>query len=69
MYENLSEEQLAAAVENAIGLKFASALNAIQSQDPDLGRSWAEALLQRESKHEAAQARLDQHLQVLRTVH
>jgi hypothetical protein len=68
MYHELTDEQLAEKVSAALDLGFDSALRAIRSEDPDLGRSWAVSLLRRENEHEAAQARLTKHREALRGV-
>lgn len=67
-YEELSDEQLAKQVGQVLGLNIESARRAIASDDPDLGRPWAIAVLKRESEHEKVQARLTGHREALRSV-
>jgi proline dehydrogenase len=68
MYENLSNPQLADKVSQTLGLALDSAIRAVESDDPDLGRSWAISILQRQNQHEETQARLTQHREALRSV-
>jgi len=67
-YEELSDEQLAKQVSQVLDLNLESARRAIASDDPDLGRLWAVAVLRRESEHEKVQARLTGHREALRNV-
>jgi len=62
----MSDERLAEEVARALGMSEESALRAVRSVDPDLGRSWAIGILRRESSHQAGQARLSEHLAGMR---
>jgi hypothetical protein len=66
-FEEHSDEQLAKQVSRVLDLNLESARRAIASDDPDLGRQWAIAVLKRESEHEKVQARLTGHREALRS--
>jgi hypothetical protein len=65
MYEQLSDEELAKRVSEELGLSYKSALRALRSEDPALGRDWAIAMLQGSEQHAARQQRLSDHRRAL----
>ena len=65
-YAELPDEDLAREVARQTSLSFESALRAIQSEDPDLGRSWAEGLLGSLIEHEQRQEQISRHRAVIR---
>lgn len=66
-YERWADEQLAAEVSERMGIEYETALRAVSSDDPDLGRGWAISILRRMASHEEAQARLTEHRRSLRS--
>jgi hypothetical protein len=53
--EQLSDDELATQLAEILGVGHPTALRAIQSDDPDLGRSYAVRLLQLRTQHEEGQ--------------
>lgn len=68
MYEDLTDEQLAAEVSQRMGIEYDTALRAVLSDDPDLGRDWARSILRRMASHQETQARLTEYRESLRSV-
>jgi len=68
MYEQMNDEQLAEALRNALGIDRPTALRAVSSHDPDLGREWAIAILRRAESQQHNQARLSEYRRSLRSV-
>jgi hypothetical protein len=58
-YTALADDQMAQRLHDLIGLDLASALRAIQSDDPDLGRAWAIAILEARDRHSARKDQLE----------
>ena len=65
--EDLSDEELADKLAAEIGLSRDTALRAIQSDDPDLGRAYAARLLTARDRHREQQEQVTTHRRNLRS--
>jgi phosphoserine phosphatase len=68
MYEQMTNEEIAQALAEALGIDHRTALRAVISDDPDLGRKWATSILRRAASYEHNQARLSEYQRSLRSV-
>lgn len=68
MYEDLTDEQLATEVSHELGLEYETALRAVVSDNPALGRDWARSILRRVTSLQETQARLTEYSERLRSV-
>jgi len=67
-FEQLNDEELAAKLSEELGVSTATALRAIHSEDPDLGRGYAIRLLEAHTQHRAGQEQLTTLRRNLRSV-
>ena len=65
MSKTLTNEELAKRVSEELGLSYKSALRAVNSDDPALGREWAIAMLEGSQQHAERQERLSEHRRAL----
>jgi hypothetical protein len=67
-FERLNDEELADSLAAELGVATATALRAIRSDDPDLGRGFAIRLLEAHTQHRAGQQQLTTLRRNLRSV-
>jgi hypothetical protein len=60
IYSLVPDEELARLLTEATEMELDSALRAVQSKDPDLGRRWAIGILEARDRHLARQERLNE---------
>jgi hypothetical protein len=65
-YELKTSEELAHELEQRLCMPYQSALRAVESEDRDLGRSWAIKLLEGDSEYERRQSDITRHREGLR---
>jgi hypothetical protein len=66
MYEELSNTDLASRVAAVLDMSPELALKAVESDDPELGRTWAISLLEARALHDARQERITEHRENIR---
>jgi hypothetical protein len=66
MYDELSNGDLARRVAAVLEMSPELALKAVESDDPELGRTWAISLLEARDLHEARQERITEHRENIR---
>jgi hypothetical protein len=66
MYEEMSDEQLAKRISETMDLKYESALRAVRSRDPSLGRDWAISILRSRARYKQRTARLGERIASMR---
>ena len=66
-FEELTDEQLAEMLGQEIGLSPDTALRAVSSSDPDLGREYAIRLLSARDQHRSRQEQVTNHRRNLRS--
>ena len=66
MYDELSNAELSSRVAALLDMSPELALKAVESDDPELGRAWAIAVLEARDRHDARQDRITEHRENIR---
>jgi hypothetical protein len=67
-FQQMTDEELAAALAEEVGVELPTALRAVRSSDPDLGRPYAIRILEARTRHRDRQQQLTTHRRNLRNL-